>query len=469
MATAYRPGQGLSKAAVQRLQERKCVDGGIGDVPAEDANNQWDKVLGGTGQKKKLRCGSCTRPLSEEEIAEKALVCARCSAEEEASSTTFVQIPSDELGLAIMYYCNQAAATSWPAKQDKPSKSSGSHDAPLPKATPAVDTVADGISMASIAASRGIVPLTRGASICASSLMKSVPKGNTSLGVLSLNLLADCYVRVEGQPWNAFAYCDDAHLAWESRLPQLLQMLKASAADVICLQEVVVEKRALPAGGGAEEWRLPAWTDALQGYTGVLLGLKQKEWDKQAERNMHHTGRSTPTGVATFYNTERFEECAASKHGSGSGITVFLKCRDAVEAGGAALEVAVANIHLVGDPSKSDEHLKALNSLKKNLGKQSLRIVCGDFNGECKPGSEVAEWFDQEGFAEVPTGTSWAEPGKAQRLDHIFATKALRLIAASGDLSDSEAASGLPCASCPSDHAPVAAFLSGVLKGRCPW
>jgi len=301
--------------------------------------------------------------------------------------------------------------------------------------------------------------------------MKSVPHGSTSLALMSFNLLADCYVNVEGQPWNAFEHCDDAHLAWENRQPQLLQILKASAADVICLQEVVLEKRAPPAGGD-EVWRLPSWTDQLESYTGVLLDLKQKEWENHVQRQVKNKVRPVPTGVATFYNTERFQECAASKHGSGSGITLFLQCRDQLEQGGTPLEVAVANLHLVGDPSKSADHLKALNSLKKNLGKQRLRVVCGDFNGDCKPGTEVADWFEQEGYQEVPTGTSWAEPGNAQRLDHIFVSSSMKVVAASGDLSPEEVAAGLPCASCPSDHAPVAVLLSGEMpakKEKCPW
>ena len=72
----YRPGQGLAKDTVKRLHDRKCVDAGIADVPAEDANEQWDKILGGPGAKKKLRCGNCTRPLSEAALP-KCACCAR--------------------------------------------------------------------------------------------------------------------------------------------------------------------------------------------------------------------------------------------------------------------------------------------------------------------------------------------------------------------------------------------------------
>lgn len=65
---AYQPGRGISGEALERLRARKQAEAGIADVPAEDQSDQWDRLLG-TGAKKKLRCGVCTRPLSEEEQA----------------------------------------------------------------------------------------------------------------------------------------------------------------------------------------------------------------------------------------------------------------------------------------------------------------------------------------------------------------------------------------------------------------
>jgi mRNA deadenylase 3'-5' endonuclease subunit Ccr4 len=284
--------------------------------------------------------------------------------------------------------------------------------------------------------------------------------------VLSFNVLADCFVRVEGQPWNAFAHCDDAHLAWERRLPSIIRLLQTSAADVICLQEVSLEERAT--NGGPVQWALPAWTEELLGYTGVMQGLKQKEWEKTAERNERVVGRRTVTGVATFYRTERFEEMAPSKYGSTSGLAVFLRCRDA-EGESPPLELAVGNVHLVGDPCKAGEHVKTLTSLKKNLGKQDHRVICGDFNNECTPDGAVTKWAAEEGFRDAPTGPSWAEPGRALRLDHILHTASLRALAVSDPLSPEEVATGLPCESCPSDHSPVAVVFAGVMRRRCPW
>lgn len=157
--------------------------------------------------------------------------------------------------------------------------------------------------------------------------------GRTAVSLLSFNLLAPCFVRVEGQPWNAFAFCDDERLAWERRRPRILELLQKSEADVICLQEVVLESRT-PLGGDAEQWMLPAWLDELRGYTPVLQGLKQKDWEHAAQRNLRVVGHKAPTAVAIFYKADRFEEFAPSKHGSGSGSTIFIRCRQAPEDAG---------------------------------------------------------------------------------------------------------------------------------------
>lgn len=341
-------------------------------------------------------------------------------------------LTDQELALPISAYCRKVTAQAW-------APFSGTSEIAQPEATEVPDTVR-------------IVP--RGVARRNGSVTSTVLEGHNTLSLLSFNLLADCYVRVKGQPWNAFEYCEDVHLAWEARLPLILQQLQCSAADVICLQEVMLEKR-------DGEWQLPAWTDELKGYVGVLQGLKQKEWEKQSERNERLVGRKVPTGVATFYNSKCFEESAPAKHGAGSGTILFLRYRQANDKGAKHLEVAIANTHLVGDPSKFDQHIKALDGLKKNFGQHEMRMICGDFNGECEPESEVAKWLANESFLEAPTGTSWAEPGNAQRLDHIFYSgKGMNVLAASGNLDPAEVASGLPCASCPSDHSPVEVCLA---------
>jgi len=468
----YKPGQGLNKDAITRLQQRKAKDEGIGDVPAAETNEQWSKVLGGqSGFQKKLRCGACTRPLSEADIAAQAIVCERCRNAEQASSDSFTLpvLPVDvELSTQILYYCLRVSPppSQKPLDRDTSVKSnSGNHVPEQVNNTTTASKKAPQPATSQVTTER----ITRGSPICTSSLRKKIPKGHAHLAVVSFNVLADCYVRVPDQPWNAFEYVDDKDLPWLNRVPRIIELLLSSDADVMCLQEVALEKRSI--NGGPEQWALPEWTDQLVGYTGVLQGLKPKEWDNNAQRNQRLVGRPTPTGVASFYKTEHFEERSPSKHGSGSGTTLFLKSKPS-DAGQAALEVAIANIHLVGDPAKFDQHLSALKGLKKNVGEKGLRVVCGDFNGECEPDSDVAKWFSEEGFEEVATGTSWAAPGNAQRLDHIFISgghSGFQTVAANADLSAEEVASGLPCVSCPSDHAPVAALLSAPMKEKCPW
>lgn len=68
----YRPGQGLSARATESLRARRAV------LPAEDSSAQASRLLGG-GAQKKPRCGVCTRPLSDSELAAQQLVCTACS------------------------------------------------------------------------------------------------------------------------------------------------------------------------------------------------------------------------------------------------------------------------------------------------------------------------------------------------------------------------------------------------------
>jgi hypothetical protein len=53
------------------------------------------------------------------------------------------------------------------------------------------------------------------------------------------------------------------------------------------------------------------------------------------------------------------------------------------------------------------------------------RTILGDFNGQCAPGSAIAEWLQRTGMHDAPTPASWAEPSNAQRLDHIVLSPGL--------------------------------------------
>jgi endonuclease/exonuclease/phosphatase family metal-dependent hydrolase len=212
--------------------------------------------------------------------------------------------------------------------------------------------------------------------------------------IATYNILADCYVRIPEQPWNAFAHCRDEDIRYEDRQTKITKQLLDVQADIVCLQEVMLEKRTCKESGD-DLWSLPTWTDALieSGYVGIMQGLSQKEWEKNSQRNHRMVGRPIPTGVASFYRSEIWEEIEPAKHGTGSGTVLFLKKRNFP-----ALQIAVGNTHLVGDPKKAEAHLQQLCGLQKNMAKcpQCVRLICGDMNGDCAHGSDVGSWIKEQ-------------------------------------------------------------------------
>lgn len=249
--------------------------------------------------------------------------------------------------------------------------------------------------------------------------------------IATYNLLSDCYVRVPGQSWNAFEHCAEEDLNWEHRCPKLVGHMLMSDADVLCVQEMTYEFR-----DGA--WGLPSWTESLTGcgYCAVMQKHSQKELSKNADRNVRMVGKQIPTGLATFYRREKFAEICESKHGSGSGVTLFLGFRGSDGRPAGDISVFVSNVHLVGDPSKFDMHIKQLNPLIKNCEvaeeallstggrKAALHIICGDFNGDVYSAHDsgaVSQWFADRSFRRAETGFSWAgHPDSRLRLDHIM-------------------------------------------------
>ena len=80
LTTAYRPGQGLNRDAVERLKARREAEAaGTGlVVPGADDGEQANMLLG-NGAIKKMRCGLCTRPLDEDSMSEHVTQVARAS------------------------------------------------------------------------------------------------------------------------------------------------------------------------------------------------------------------------------------------------------------------------------------------------------------------------------------------------------------------------------------------------------
>eukprot|EP00667_Euglena_gracilis_P015515 EG_transcript_16143 len=274
------------------------------------------------------------------------------------------------------------------------------------------------------------------------------PSDATSITVLSYNLLAPCYVRVEGQPWNAYAHCEAACLEWEARREGLLAELLACGADVLCLQEVLFEET-------AGRWHLPQWMAPLvqKGYTALLPQWKDKEWASQAERNMRVLGKRVTTGVVILFQHQKLSSCREYVTGSRS-LVCFLR-----QGPNPADSYAVANVHLEGNPELADKQVAQLRAALSKVPREFPNVIlCGDFNAECAAGSPLATYIaagTPVPMAEAPTGITWAEPGRGLRLDHLLYSATLDVDALLDRASAEVIEKGLPSPSCPSDHLPA--------------
>jgi endonuclease/exonuclease/phosphatase family metal-dependent hydrolase len=271
--------------------------------------------------------------------------------------------------------------------------------------------------------------------------------------VLSLNVLADCYVRVPDCPWINFEHCTNDALAWSARLPRLQALLRESDADVICLQEVQFEPPLCPP-------MVPSWlSEALaEKYVGIMQGDSKRAVTQR-------------TGNATFFRSSRFEESAPAEHRCRS-LIVWLRCK-----GDDKAILTVANCHLEGHPDKDLERVSQFRSVqrcievksKANLPLATRAIVCGVFNSELDgtPLGAVALTGDSTGSstwrnsAAAPAPPTWFVPGASLTIDHVLFCEN-GLAAEPSHIECDVAAlrvSGLPSLQHPSDHLPVIAIL----------
>lgn len=223
--------------------------------------------------------------------------------------------------------------------------------------------------------------------------------------VATYNILADCYVRVPNQEWNAFSNVSDEDLDWNNRQYKIITKLLESTVDIICLQEVMFE---IISG----EWSIPKWLDCLSEYTGVMQCTSQKDITKNSKRNLKMVGKAIPTGVVTFYRTSKFKEYEKSKHGSGSGLTLFLDMD--------GNKFSISNIHLVGNPLNFDSHESQLGGTFKVSSENS--IICGDFNQDisgCDIPAKIKDILISNSYIRVDTSESYYDTCK-MKIDHIL-------------------------------------------------
>eukprot|EP00386_Alphamonas_edax_P008410 GDKI01027596.1.p1 GENE.GDKI01027596.1~~GDKI01027596.1.p1 ORF type:complete len:450 (-),score=131.93 GDKI01027596.1:384-1700(-) len=232
---------------------------------------------------------------------------------------------------------------------------------------------------------------------------------NPRVSIFSYNMLAQCYVKRPWDPNQWAGVMSRDFLQWEYRWPLIQQTCIGSNADIICLQEVELNR-----------WEgeiLPFFV--TYGYSGVLQNDKNKK-------------EGHPVGVAILYRTDRFDPLIADHRSR--ALLVFLQLKDvslkpyvadttdtptteangngngsASSNGGDAaasapggdsadtptpppqMSICIANVHLEGEPrrvadrlSQFKSTLKQVRSNQKTLGLHTLMYdcvcVCGDFN-----------------------------------------------------------------------------------------
>ena len=258
------------------------------------------------------------------------------------------------------------------------------------------------------------------------------------LSVASFNLLAPAYVRPldsrtgEVQAFAAFEWAEPAAqvLAWEARAPRLLAELRACGADVICLQELQLERAAAelvePTAGAAEanagvertapkgELVFPAWLRPMLDEAGYVAQLPPAaECETMAARNARVLGVDATVCNALLYRADRLELVAkATNEGKGdkdSTTCVALCVRGrAGSALGALAPTVVVSVHL--DATSEAKRVRQVASCLRRSrklaatvaargggalppGGQPLTIIAGDMNTEILPGSCVAAFL----------------------------------------------------------------------------
>ena len=245
----------------------------------------------------------------------------------------------------------------------------------------------------------------------------AVPRGTRlsaaqRLTVISYNLLAPLYVRPidertgSVQAFAAFAWAEpfEEVLAWEARQPRLLAELRASEADVICLQEVQFERQTAT-DDKEEAYALPSWLQ-LDGYLPCIPG--QRPLREMATRNERVLRSRTPVGNALLYRTDRLEpvgsdESAAKSKPGGkseqSTTRVGVCVRGRAGSGLASLgKLALFSLHL--DATSEDRRVKALakclETARLSYGTRNV-LIAGDMNTELLKGSCTEAMLRKDG------------------------------------------------------------------------
>jgi len=293
-------------------------------------------------------------------------------------------------------------------------------------------------------------------------VLVKTPRGQalprSGVHVLSYNILSHIYIRVGGQDWNQFKYSTDEALSWPNRQPRILQTLQSAHADVMCLQEVVLEWR-------QDGWNLPEWLDPLAtaGYERVVQSRNLTQF---AASNLRKVDQEVPVVKVIFFRASELKLLHDKETSMGELIACFET--------GSKHRFAVANVHLRGSPG-SDQIKKAqLSEVLSEIEEYDCEnIIAGDFNCDMEnDSSELMHVLKEASLHRVPTGKTWFDPWNLEvnekpkvevAYDAIWYSSDLVPVATWADATFPQ--SGLPTVEEPSDHVPVCASFYIKIEG----
>lgn len=290
------------------------------------------------------------------------------------------------------------------------------------------------------------------------------------LSVLCYNTLADNLVKEIAN----YSYANELYRSWEYRFNKLKEQMEMLHADVVCLQEIEIEK-----------WG--EWMEFMdnEGYTGVIL---------KRPKSPRKTGRHQGITNATFFRSRRFTLCWEKHCSRVLGIALKWYSGD-----GREHKVYIVNVHLEGHPYKPAERVRQVNTIIRTIEKEQAGsaeepdiVFCGDFNstrwnapwhylycGKLEGGYTEPFYPDKEVVKEtishsfalhdvykaadiIPEFTARA-PRRRTEADFIFASRHLRvagvLRALDPRLVPYVDRTLLPNKHFPSDHLPVGVVL----------
>mmetsp|Transcript_19282 Transcript_19282/g.54469 ORF Transcript_19282/g.54469 Transcript_19282/m.54469 type:complete len:354 (-) Transcript_19282:223-1284(-) len=288
---------------------------------------------------------------------------------------------------------------------------------------------------------------------------------STRAGEVSLvtyNTLCPYAVRVQGQEHTMFNHCADDVIEWSHRKDRVQSVVRTTNADIVCLQEVgcLTAPRKSDCPGPLPEWLQDL--AAEDGYGSVAYYLRPRR----------STGDDAKDGNVTLFRRNKFDllhSAAVKTKGQYRSVVTLLRMRDE------PTEVlAVCNVHLEGHPQRHQERnaqlRDALSHVYKHLpghGGSGHIIIAGDCNSDIRGLADALSAESRFGLVDAFPAAggpllgaiTLAEPNATYAVDHILVGSSLEVVCRRRVLDEDELAdaeSGLPSASHPSDHLPLA-------------